>query len=99
LLAPLQDRGVPLARRAAWFHESLALTAVAIYRAVSADAIVAGVGATGGVLQNRILAERMQAHFQAAGVPLALPARLPANDAAIAFGQVIECAAAGAPER
>jgi hydrogenase maturation protein HypF len=99
LLAPLQDAGVPLARRAAWFHESLALTAVAVYRAVSADAVVAGVGATGGVLQNRILAERMQAHFQAAGVPLAVPARLPANDAAIAFGQVIECAAAGARER
>jgi len=98
LLAPLQDAGVPLARRAAWFHDSLALTALAIYRAVSADTLVAAVGATGGVLQNRILAERMQAYFQAANVPLALPARLPANDAAIAFGQVIEYAAASAPE-
>jgi hydrogenase maturation protein HypF len=99
LLVPLQDTGVPLDQRAARFHASLALTAVAIYRAVSADTVLAGVGATGGVLQNRILAEQMQAHFQAAGVPLALPARLPANDAAIAFGQVIECAAAGARER
>ena len=99
LLVPLQDSGAPLARRAAWFHDSLALTAVAIYRAVAADDVVAAVGATGGVLQNRILAERMHAHFQAAGIALALPARLPANDAAIAFGQVVECAAAGARER
>jgi hydrogenase maturation protein HypF len=54
---------------------------------------VAAVGATGGVLQNRLLAERMQALFAAAGTRLALPQRLPANDAAIAFGQVIEVAA------
>jgi hydrogenase maturation protein HypF len=98
LLAPLQDPGTGVAQRAAWFHETLALTAVAIYRAVSEDTAVAATGATGGVLQNRILAARMQAHFKAAGVPLVLPARLPANDAAIAFGQVIECAAAVARE-
>ena len=98
LLAPLQDASVPLARRAAGFHEALAQTAVAIYRAVGASHDVAAVGATGGVLQNRLLAERMQACFQADGVPLALPERLPANDAVIAFGQVIEAAARTAPE-
>jgi len=98
LLAPLQDADMPVGERAAWFHETLAMTAVAIYRALSEATAIAGVGATGGVLQNRILAEQMQAHFEAAGIPLVLPARLPANDAAIAFGQVVECAAAGARE-
>jgi hydrogenase maturation protein HypF len=96
LLAPLLDAGRPVAERATLFHECLALTAVAVYRALAARHPVAGVGATGGVLQNRRLSGRMQALFDAAGVALALPLRLPANDACIAFGQVIEQAAADA---
>jgi hydrogenase maturation factor HypF (carbamoyltransferase family) len=40
----------------------------------------------------------MRARFQDAGLRLALPQRLPANDAAIAFGQVIEAAARKAAE-
>ena len=98
LLAPLQDAGASLAQRAADFHETLALTAVDIYRKLRSEHGLAGVGATGGVLQNRILAERMSALFAAEGARLVLPARLPANDAAIAFGQVVECAAAATPQ-
>jgi len=67
-----------------------------MFRTLAARHPVAGVGATGGVLQNRRLADRMQALFGAAGIALALPLRLPANDACIAFGQVIEHAAADA---
>jgi hydrogenase maturation protein HypF len=96
LLAPMRDPAVPLAQRAADFHETLAHTALAIYLRLRGEQDLAGVGATGGVMQNRILAERMTALFAAEGAGLALPARLPANDAAIAFGQVIECAAAAA---
>jgi hydrogenase maturation protein HypF len=96
LVAPLLDASRTVAERAALFHESLALTAVAIAGAVSARSPVVGVGATGGVLQNRRLADRMTALFAETGVELALPARLPANDACIAFGQVIERAAADA---
>ena len=96
LLQPLADAGRPVAERAALFHETLARTAGAVFRAVSAVHDIAAVGATGGVLQNRRLADRMQALFAAAGTPLQLPARLPANDACIAFGQVIEQAAADA---
>jgi hydrogenase maturation protein HypF len=94
LLAPLLDGSRPVAARAAWFHESLALTAVAVFTALRDRYAIAGVGATGGVLQNRRLADRMQALFAAAGIELGLPSRLPANDACIAFGQVIERAAA-----
>lgn len=96
LLNPLLDDGRPVAERAALFHESLALTAVAIARTLRERHEIAAIGATGGVLQNRRLADRMQALFAAAGAELALPARLPANDACIAFGQVIEQAAADA---
>jgi hydrogenase maturation protein HypF len=98
LLASLRDETAPLAQRAANFHETLALTAMAICRAVGEEHQIAAVGATGGVMQNRLLAGRMRARFQDAGLRLALPQRLPANDAAIAFGQVIEAAARKAAE-
>jgi len=96
LLAPLLDAARPVGERAALFHESLALTAVATWTALAGKHPIAAVGATGGVLQNRRLADRMRALFAAAGVTLALPERLPANDACIAFGQVVEQAAADA---
>ena len=93
LLDPLMNGERPVGERAAFFHDSLALTALAVYERVAASCPIAAVGATGGVLQNRRLADRMQAAFGAAGVALGLPLRLPANDACIAFGQVIEYAA------
>jgi hydrogenase maturation protein HypF len=96
LLAPLLDAARPVGERAALFHESLALTAVATWAALAREHRIAAVGATGGVLQNRRLADRMHALFAAAQVTLALPDRLPANDACIAFGQVVEQAAADA---
>lgn len=99
LLPLLLDHGRPVAARSAAFHETLAQTALAMYRAVRRDYAVAGIGATGGVLQNRRLADRMQALFTDAGVTLGLPAMLPANDACIAFGQVVEYAALAAPDR
>jgi hydrogenase maturation protein HypF len=96
LLTPLLDVARPVGERAALFHETLALTALAIYTTLLRHHAVAAVGATGGVLQNRRLADRMRTLFAAAGTALALPAQLPANDACIAFGQVIELAAADA---
>jgi hydrogenase maturation protein HypF len=99
LVPVLLDASRPVAERAALFHESLALTAVAVYVALRGRHPVAAVGATGGVLQNRRLADRMTALFGAAGIELGLPARLPANDACISFGQVIEQAAADARGR
>ena len=93
LVAPLMDACRTVAERAELFHETLALTAWAVYSALREHHAIGAVGATGGVLQNRRLADRMQAIFADRGVPLALPARLPANDACIAFGQVVEQAA------
>ncbi|HUG99862.1 MAG TPA: carbamoyltransferase HypF [Gammaproteobacteria bacterium] len=99
LLAPLLDASRPVAVRAAWFHETLAATACAMYMRLRDNHAIAAVGATGGVLQNRRLADSMQASFTAAGTSLALPTRLPANDACIAYGQLIEQAAADARGR
>jgi hydrogenase maturation protein HypF len=95
LLDVLCEDSRSVADRAAEFHDSLAATAVAIWETVSARCAVAGVGATGGVMQNRLLANRMSRLFAARGVALALPGWLPANDAGIAFGQLVEVAARG----
>ncbi len=86
----LTDTGRCVAERAAAFHDTLARTALAVYDAVRSREPVGGVGATGGVLQNRVLADRMRELFAGAGAALKLPARLPANDAGIAFGQIME---------
>ncbi len=50
------------------------------------------VGLCGGVFQNRILTEQVQVLLTAAGFEVLIPERLPVNDAAISFGQVIEAA-------
>ena len=46
-----------------------------------------------GVFQNRVLAELAEARLVAAGFEVLLPARMPCNDAAISFGQVVEAVA------
>jgi len=96
LVELMLDDSCSVAERAASFHESLARTAVAIVMTLQREHAVSMIGATGGVLQNRRLADRMQTLFGAAGIALALPERLPANDACISFGQVVEQAAADA---
>jgi hydrogenase maturation protein HypF len=56
------------------------------------------VGFSGGVFQNRRLADTAQALLEPAGFRMHLPVALPANDAGISFGQVVEAAATGRPE-
>ena len=48
------------------------------------------VGLCGGVFQNRRLADTAQALLEQAGFRVYLPVALPANDAAISFGQIVE---------
>jgi hydrogenase maturation protein HypF len=61
--------------------------------AVREDSGVARVGLAGGVFQNRVLTEQVRALLTAAGFEVLIPERLPINDAAISFGQLIEAAA------
>lgn len=95
LVGMLTDAGQPAAARAAAFHASLAETLVAQARALSAATGIADVGLTGGVFQNRLLAELALAGLARAGLRGHLPAVAPVNDAGLALGQVIEFLATG----
>jgi len=90
--ALLDARRTPAAR-AAMFHASLAQTLCAQALAVREHTGVTRVGLGGGVFQNRILSEQVQARLTAAGFEVLIPQRLPVNDAVISYGQLIEAAA------
>jgi hydrogenase maturation protein HypF len=91
--AMLDGRRTPAAR-AALFHASLAQALCEQALAVRERTGVVRVGLGGGVFQNRILSEQVQARLTAAGFEVLIPQRLPVNDAVISYGQLIEAAAA-----
>ena len=90
LLPLLTDSARPVAERAAAFHASLAQALVEQAKRLRDETGFATVGLTGGVFQNRVLAEAAVARLQTAGFRVCLPERLPVNDAGLSFGQVIE---------
>ena len=89
----LQDQRLAVERRAADFHASLADTVLSIARRIREEFAVTQVGLTGGVFQNRVLSRLCTSWLEHDGFTVALPQRLPCNDAAISFGQVVEVAA------
>jgi hydrogenase maturation protein HypF len=90
--AMLDARREPAAR-AAMFHASLAQALCEQALAVRKHSGVARVGLSGGVFQNCVLTARVQELLTAAGFEVLIPQRLPVNDAAISYGQLIEAAA------
>jgi hydrogenase maturation protein HypF len=90
LLAGLADGTRPVAERAAGFHLSLAQALVDQAQQLRAQTGIATVGLTGGVFQNRVLAEAAIRLLQGAGFGVHLPRRIPVNDAGLSLGQVIE---------
>jgi hydrogenase maturation protein HypF len=90
LLPMLADTGLSVAERAARFHLSLAQTLVDQARQLREQTGIQTVGLTGGVFQNRMLAEAAIRQLEAAGFAVHLPRRVPVNDAGLSFGQVIE---------
>ena len=94
LAAMLLDARRSPEQRAACLHASLAAALCAQAIAVRSATGVTQVGLCGGVFQNRILAEAALERLTREGFQTWLPERLPANDAAISFGQLIETAAA-----
>ncbi len=96
LVPALLDATRSQARRAAMFHASMAATLVEQAVAVRHSDGDFAVGLSGGVFQNRRLAEMALAGLAAAGLRGYLPASVPCNDAGLSFGQLIE-AAASAP--
>ena len=90
LLPMLMAHDRAACERAADFHVSLATLLCTQARQVRQDHGVQRVGLTGGVFQNRLLTRHAIDSLQAAGFEVLLPRRLPVNDAAIAFGQIVE---------
>jgi hydrogenase maturation protein HypF len=93
LVTALRDARRAPAVRAAMFHSSLARALCDQALAVREHTGVARVGLSGGVFQNRVLTEQAHALLTAAGFEVLIPERLPVNDAAISYGQLIEAAA------
>ncbi|MDQ1315538.1 MAG: hydrogenase maturation protein HypF, partial [Pseudomonadota bacterium] len=90
LLPMLSDTARPVAERAASFHFSLAQALVEQAQQLRSQTGIQSVGLTGGVFQNRLLAEAAIDRLQTAGFAVHLPQRIPVNDAGLSFGQVIE---------
>jgi len=90
LLPLLTDTTRPVAERAARFHLSLAQALADQAHRLRAQTGIQAVGLTGGVFQNRVLAEAAIGRLHAAGFSVHLPHRIPVNDAGLSFGQVIE---------
>jgi hydrogenase maturation protein HypF len=75
------------------FHSSLAEALYAQAIAIRKHTGVARVGLSGGVFQNRALTEQVHALLTAGGFEVLIPERLPVNDAAISYGQLVEVTA------
>ncbi|WP_296754054.1 carbamoyltransferase HypF [Thiobacillus sp.] len=90
LLPVLNNAGSTPAARAADVHLSLAQALVDQATRLREETGIAHVGLSGGVFQNRLLAEAARAQLEAAGFAARLPQRLPVNDAGLSFGQAIE---------
>jgi len=90
LLPMLTDTTRPLAERAASFHLSLAQALVDQAQQLREQSGIRSVGLSGGVFQNRVLAEAAISRLEAAGFKVHLPRCVPVNDAGLSFGQIIE---------
>ncbi len=93
LIPAMLDGLVPPARRAALLHHSLAAALTSLVSALSREHRIDAVGLTGGVFQNQLLCTAASTRLAKLGGKTLLPERLPANDAAIAFGQLAEIGA------
>jgi hydrogenase maturation protein HypF len=92
LLAGLLDTHTPIAERAAEFHARLAHTLLAKVLRINETLPVRRIGLCGGVFQNRKLVDYTVDLLAENGFAVYLPQRLPANDAAISSGQLVDYA-------
>ena len=90
LLLALHREEIPVQLRAMQFHLSLAQSIVKQARQIHDRIPFDAVGLTGGVFQNKLLAELAIQQLGAAGYDTYLPQQTPCNDGGLAFGQLIE---------
>lgn len=93
LLPVLMDPQQGIELRASRFHASLAHALLQQALRVREEHGVTQVGLSGGVFQNRVLAEQAQCLLQEHGFSVWLAEQIPCNDAGISFGQIIEAGA------
>jgi hydrogenase maturation protein HypF len=93
LLPMLMDAKCTIEERATGFHASLAGLILRQAEQIRRDHGIRQVGFAGGVFQNRRLTEQALWRLTDAGFETLLPERLPVNDAAISFGQIVESVA------
>lgn len=89
-LALLQDECVPQAERARSFHMALAQTVAALPVLLGVEKTMQ-LGLTGGVFQNRLLVDLIDAAMP--DYPIYLPQHNPPNDGGLALGQLVEAGA------
>ena len=92
LLDCFADDTMPAGERAGIFHASIAGALVAQVEAVAAEDKFDAVGLTGGVFQNRLLAETVAGLLDARDIQVVQHRIAPANDGGLAFGQLVEYA-------
>jgi hydrogenase maturation protein HypF len=90
LIAAMMRSEIPLATRAMTFHRSLAHSIVMQAQRLHAQQPFDAVGLTGGVFQNKLLAELALQGLKQAGFDAHLPQQIPCNDGGIALGQLME---------
>jgi hydrogenase maturation protein HypF len=90
LMRAMRQSEVPAAHRVLQFHRSLARSIAEQAKRIHTRKPFDAVGLSGGVFQNRLLAELALAELAAAGFDTYLPERSPCNDGGIALGQLIE---------
>ncbi len=90
LLHALRRDEIPVPLRAMQFHMSLAQTIVAQAKHLHTSMPFDVIGLTGGVFQNKLLAELACAQLNAEGFTVHLPQLAPCNDGGLAIGQLIE---------
>lgn len=80
-----KQKGVPQATIALAFHEALAVGLIELAKGAGQKSVLL----TGGVMQNKLLAERAVARLTAAGFAPYLHRDIPPNDGGIAVGQLV----------
>lgn len=95
----LSRETLPPEVRARGFHATMASALAEQVRVTAEHATFEAVGLTGGVFQNRVLAEEVVARLAGLGYKAFLPSLAPANDGGLALGQIVEAAASIAREK
>jgi len=81
------ETGIPRSRISGKFHNTLVNMGVDLCRKIRGEGGPGKVALSGGVFQNRLLAERMKAALEGAGFNVLVHRQVPCNDGGLSLGQ------------